>query len=156
MKARAADLQAKAEKIPGRNLANEFVEFIIRGNVVSLAVAVVIGAAFTAIVTAFTASFLTPLIAAIGGQPDFSALFFTINDSKFMYGNFFNALISFLITAAVVFFFVVKPMNHLLNARKTEEPVKTTTKECTECLSSIPLEAKRCAFCTSEQSVATA
>jgi large conductance mechanosensitive channel len=99
-------------------MIKEFREFILRGNVVDLAVAVVIGAAFGAVVTAFVADFVTPLIAAIGGKPDFSALSFTINGSKFSYGHFINAVISFLIIAAVIFFAIVKPLNTLAARRK--------------------------------------
>ncbi|MEA2346345.1 MAG: large conductance mechanosensitive channel [Thermoleophilaceae bacterium] len=127
-------------------MLKEFREFILRGNLVDLAVAVVIGTAFTAVVTALTKSLITPLIAAIGGQPDFSDLTFTINHSTFTYGLFFNALISFLIVAGVVFFFVVKPTNHLLN--RFEKPDDPKTRECPECLSSIPNAARRCAYCT--------
>jgi large conductance mechanosensitive channel len=101
-----------------RNAIAEFREFILRGNVVDLAIAVVLGAAFGAVVTSFVANIITPLIAAIGGQPDFSALHFTINGSRFGYGSFINALIAFLVIAAVIFFFVVKPLNHMLERRK--------------------------------------
>lgn len=100
----------------------EFRAFILRGNVVDLAVAVVIGAAFGAVVAAFVADIVTPLIAAIGGKPDFAALSFTINGSKFSYGHFFNAVVSFLIIAAVIFFLVVKPLNALAARRKAQEP----------------------------------
>ncbi len=125
-----------------------FKEFISRGNVVDLAVAVVVGAAFTALITSLVESLLTPIIAAFIGEPDFSALSFTINDSQFLYGSFINALIAFLSVAAAVYFFVVVPMN-LLNERRaaTEE---ATTRDCPECLSEIPIAATRCAFCTSE------
>ena len=102
-------------------MIKEFREFILRGNVVDLAVAVVIGAAFSAVVAAFVADFVTPLIAAIGGKPDFARLTFTINDSTFSYGHFLNAVFTFLIVAAVIFFFVVKPLNALAARRKTEE-----------------------------------
>src|SRR6476659_1950148 len=131
-------------------MIKEFKDFILRGNVIDLAVAVVIGAAFGAVVTAFVASFITPLIAAIGGKPDFSTLAFTINGSKFTYGAFFNALLSFLIIAAVVFFFVVRPLNALMSRFKPEPSVDRVTRECPECLSDIPEEAHRCAFCTAE------
>jgi len=127
-----------------------FKEFIMRGNVVDLAVAVVIGAAFTAVVTALVKDLLTPLIAAIFGKPDFSNLTFTINGSKFKYGDFINAIISFIIIAAAIFFLVVKPVNALMARRKTEPPVDETTRPCPECLSEIPIAANRCAFCTSE------
>ena len=128
-----------------------FRKFLLRGNVVDLAVAVLIGAAFGALVTAFTASFITPLIAAIGGKPDFSRLSFTLNGSNFRYGLFINALIAFLIIAAVVYFFVVVPINHLMERYKPSSDEPTPTKDCPECLSSIPVAARKCAFCTSAQ-----
>ena len=128
----------------------EFKEFLLRGNLVELAVAVVIAVAFAALIEAFVQDLITPLIAAIGGQQDFSALTFTINDSVFRYGHFLNQLLSFLIIAAVVYFLVVKPVNALMARRKTEEPVDETVRECPECLSSVPAAARRCAFCTSE------
>jgi large conductance mechanosensitive channel len=131
-------------------MLKEFRGFILRGNLVDLAVAVVIGAAFGAVVTALVADFITPLIAAIGGKPDFSSLSFTINDSRFLYGHFINALISFVIIAAVVFFFVVKPVNALLERYRTEPDVESETHACPECLSDIPLKARRCAFCTAQ------
>jgi large conductance mechanosensitive channel len=131
-------------------MLKEFRDFVLRGNVVELAIAVVIGAAFGALVTAFVASFVTPLIAAVGGKPDFSALAFTINGSRFAYGSFFNALLSFLIIAAVVFFLIVRPLNALMAHRRTEEPVAEVTRACPECLSKIPVDARRCAFCTTE------
>jgi large conductance mechanosensitive channel len=131
-------------------MLKEFRDFVLRGNVVELAIAVVIGAAFGALVTSFVASFITPLIAAIGGKPDFSTLAFTINGSRFTYGSFFNALLSFLIIAAVVFFFVVKPVGKLLARYKSDPPVDDTVRECPHCLSKIPVGARRCAFCTQE------
>lgn len=127
-----------------------FRDFILRGNVVDLAVAVVIGAAFTAVVTAFVKGLVTPLIAAMGGQPDFAALDFTINGSRFAYGEVINAIVSFLIIAAVVYFLVVVPINKVMERRKTEEPVAKPTRECPECLSKVPQAARRCAFCTAE------
>jgi large conductance mechanosensitive channel len=133
-----------------------FRDFILRGNVVDLAVAVVVGAAFTAVVNATVASWITPLIAAIGGQPDFSQLDFTINGSRFAYGEWINALISFLIIAAVIYFLVVLPLNRLMALRKTEEPVGPVTRECPECLSKIPQMARRCSFCTAEVGPAVA
>jgi large conductance mechanosensitive channel len=131
-------------------MLKEFRDFVLRGNVVELAVAVVIGAAFGALVTSFVASFITPLIAAIGGKPDFSTLAFTINGSRFTYGAFFNALLSFLIIAAVVFFFVVRPLNALMSRFKPEPSLDRVTQPCPECLSDIPEAARRCAFCTAE------
>ena len=133
-----------------RRTANDFTQFLLRGNVIDLAVAVVIGAAFGAVVTAFVEDFITPLIAAIGGQPDFGALDFTINDSTFRYGHFLNALISFVIIAAVIFFFVVKPVNLLIERSRREPTPDPTTRTCPECLSEIPIAARRCAFCTAE------
>lgn len=128
-----------------------FKQFILKGNVVDLAVGIVIGVAFGNVVTALVKDLITPLVAAIGGNPDFSSLYFTVNNSKFMIGDFFNALLSFLINAAVMYFFVVIPMNKLVTLTKKEKPVDPTTKKCPECLSIIPIEAKRCAFCTSVQ-----
>lgn len=131
-------------------ILKDFNEFILRGNVVDLAVGIVIGVAFGAVVTALVSDLLTPLIAAIFGSHDFSALTFTINGSRFLYGHFINAAISFVTVAAAVFFFVVRPVNALMARRKTEPPVDETTRSCPECLSEIPIEARRCAFCTSE------
>ncbi len=128
----------------------EFKQFLLRGNVVDLAVAVVIGAAFGAVVTALVKDLLTPLIAAIFGSHDFSALTFTIHGSTFLYGDFVNVLIAFVTIAAAVFFFVVRPINKLMARRRSEPPADPTTRACPECLSEIPLEAKRCAFCTAE------
>jgi len=128
----------------------DFKEFLLRGNLVETAVGIVIGLAFAAVVTAFVADLVTPLIAAIGGKPDFANLTFTINKSRFLYGSFFNALITFVIIAAVIFFFVVKPVNALMDRRRTEPPVDTPTRPCPECLSEIPVAANRCAFCTAE------
>jgi large conductance mechanosensitive channel len=131
-------------------MLKEFRDFVLRGNVVDLAIAVVIGAAFGAVVTALVSSFITPLVTAIAGKPDFSALAFTINGSRFTYGVFLNALISFLILAAVVFFVIVRPLNTLMDHKRTEAPVAEVTRACPECLSQIPNEARRCAFCTAE------
>lgn len=133
-----------------RSIGQEFKEFVMRGNVIDLAIAVVIGAAFGAVVAALVKDLITPLIAAIGGQPDFGSIHFTINKSKFLIGDFINAIISFLIIAAVVFFFVVKPMNLLLERAKKEPPADPTTMKCPACLSEIPIGATRCAFCTTE------
>src|SRR5256885_13456320 len=125
-----------------------FKQFILRGNVVDLAVGVVIGAAFASVVTAFTKDLLTPLIAAIVKAPNFAGLKFTINGSEFMYGEFLNALVSFLLVAAAVYFFVVTPINALIaRARKSQAPADPTTKKCPECLSEIPIDARRCAHC---------
>jgi large conductance mechanosensitive channel len=133
-----------------RGIGGEFKEFISRGNLVELAVAVVIGTAFAALVNAFVADLITPIIAAIFGKPDFSGLSFTINESAFRYGSFLNALITFLSVAAAIFFFVVKPMNVWTErAKRGEDP---DVKECPECLSEIPHAATRCAFCTSQLS----
>lgn len=126
-----------------------FKQFILRGNVVDLAVGVVIGASFGSVVTALVENVLTPLIGAVVKAPDFSNLMFTINGSKFMYGNFLNALISFIIVAAAVYFFVVIPINTLIAKSKKEAPADPTSKKCPECLSEIPIQAKRCAHCTS-------
>jgi large conductance mechanosensitive channel len=128
----------------------DFKEFLLRGNLVDTAVGIVIGLAFAAVVTAFVADLVTPLIAAIGGQRDFSRLTFTINKSRFLYGSFFNAVISFVIIAAVLFFFVVKPVNALMARRRTELPTEAETRPCPECMSEIPAAARRCAFCTAE------
>jgi len=135
-------------------LLNDFKAFLLRGNVVDLAVAVVIGAAFGAVVTAMVEDLITPLIGAVGGQPDFSGLHFTINKSTFLYGDFINKIITFVVIAAVVFFFVVTPINSLMARARREPPVDPTTKKCPECLSEIPIDARRCAFCTSEVAAA--
>jgi large conductance mechanosensitive channel len=131
-------------------LLGDFKQFLLRGNVVDLAVAVVIGAAFGAVVTALVADFVTPLIAAIGGQQDFSALDFTINKSTFRYGDFINKVLTFVTVAAAIFFFVVTPVNALIARARREPPADPTTRKCPECLSEIPIEARRCAFCTSQ------
>lgn len=130
-------------------MLKEFKRFLLRGNVVDLAVGVVIGASFGTIVTALVSDILTPLIAAIITVPDFSGITLTLNGSKFMIGHFINALISFILVAGAIFFFVVKPMNLLVaRSRKESVPADPTTKKCTECLSEIPKQAKRCAYCT--------
>jgi large conductance mechanosensitive channel len=132
-------------------MLQDFKKFILRGNVVDLAVAVVIGAAFSGIVTSLVKDLVTPLIAAIVGKQNFSNLYFTINKSQFMYGNFLNAVVSFVLIASVIFFLIVQPLNKLVaysNRNMTaEEP---TEKKCPECLSAIPKAATRCAFCTSK------
>jgi|SRR5689334_17890431 large conductance mechanosensitive channel len=135
------------------SLAKEFRAFVLRGNLVELAVAFVIGLAFGALVTAFVADLITPLIAAIFGKHDFSSLYFTINGSKFLYGDFINALITFVSIAAAIFFFVVRPYNHMM-ARRTTEPADETVRPCPECLSEIPKAARRCSFCTVEVAAA--
>ncbi len=125
-----------------------FRDFILRGNVIDLAVAVVIGAAFTKIVTAFVDDFISPLIAALVHKPDFSTFTFTVNGGEFKYGDFLNNTINFLLVAAVVYFFVVLPLNTLLKRLHHEEPpAAATTKPCPECLSEVPLAARRCAHC---------
>jgi large conductance mechanosensitive channel len=126
----------------------DFREFLLRGNLVDMAVGIVIGIAFGAVVTALVADLITPIIAAIGGRPDFRDLSFTINKSHFLYGAFINALISFVTIAAAVFFLVVKPVNALMARRKTEPPVDESVQACPHCLSQIPVGASRCAFCT--------
>ncbi len=128
-------------------MLKDFKQFLLRGNVVDLAVGVVIGAAFGTIVTALVGDLITPIISAFGKTPDFNTLYFTINGSKFMYGHFINALISFILVAGAVFFFVVKPMNMLIARSRKEAPADPTTKKCKECLSEIPIEAKRCSHC---------
>lgn len=135
-------------------MLKEFRRFILRGNLVDLAVAVVIGAAFTAVVNALVKDLITPLIAAIGGNHDFSDLAFSINGSRFAYGDFLNAAITFLIVAAVMFFLVVRPVNALLSRLRPETNIDSPTRECPECLSDIPAAARRCAFCTSEVTAA--
>jgi large conductance mechanosensitive channel len=126
-----------------------FKQFIFRGNVIDLAVAVVIGAAFGGVVAAFVKDLLTPLIAAIFGKPDFSAFYADLNGSRFMYGDFINALVSFLLIAVAVYFFIVVPMNTLTARMKRGEALPDpTTRQCPECLSEIPIAARRCAFCT--------
>ena len=127
----------------------DFREFLLRGNLVDTAVGIVIGLAFAAVVTALVADLITPLIAAIGGQPNFSGLSFTINKSHFLYGSFLNALIAFVSIAAAVFFFVVKPVNALTARRRRHPDPESETEACVECLSEIPKLARRCAFCGS-------
>jgi large conductance mechanosensitive channel len=129
------------------SLAKDFRDFILRGNVVDLAVGVVIGAAFTGVVTAFTKGIITPLI-GVAGKIDLSAYKYTLNNSTFLVGDFLNAIITFLITSFVVYFFVVRPVNFLMSLKKPSEPEPDTTRECPECLSKIPIKATRCAFCT--------
>ncbi len=125
-----------------------FKKFLLRGNVVDLAVGVVIGSAFSSLVNALVRDLLTPFIGAIAKVPDFSGLTFTINGSKFNYGDLLNNLISFLLVATAVYFFVILPMDRLLTRIKKKEDAVPTTKKCPQCLSEIPLNAKRCAHCT--------
>ncbi len=131
-------------------MIREFRDFVLRGNVIDLAVGIVIGAAFSAIVSSFVADVLTPLLGLLG-VPDFTRAVLNVGGAEIRYGLFLNALISFLLVAAAIFFFVVKPMNRLAEARKTEPDVTSLTKDCPECLSSIPDGARRCAFCASPQ-----
>ena len=127
-----------------------FRQFILRGNVIDLAVAVVIGAAFGAVVTALVKDLVTPLIGAVFGKPDFSALTVTMNGTQFMVGDFINAIISFLLVAAAVYYVIVVPVNAITARRnRGEAPPDPTTKKCPECLSEVPVAARRCAFCTS-------
>ena len=130
----------------------DFKKFILRGNTVDLAVAFIVGAAFNGVVQSLVKYMMTPLIAAVGGKPNFSDLYVTLNHSKFLYGDFINSLISFIIIATVVFFFVVQPINKLIAiSNKTKNPPDPTDKKCTECLSTIPIDALRCAFCGIKQ-----
>jgi large conductance mechanosensitive channel len=132
-------------------MLREFRAFVLRGNMVDLAVAVVIGTAFTAVVNAVVEDLITPLIAAVGGEPEFGDLAFTINGSRFAYGDFLNALVTFLLVATVVFFLIIKPVNALMAALSPDEPEpEAPTRPCPECLSQIPRAATRCAFCTRE------
>jgi len=127
-----------------------FRQFMMRGNVVDLAVAVVMGAAFGAVVTALVKDLITPIIAALVGKPDFSNIFFDVNHSRFLIGDFVNALVSFLLIGAAVYFFVVLPLNAFMaRLKRGEVAPDPTTKKCPECLSDVPIAARRCAFCTS-------
>lgn len=127
-----------------------FRQFVFRGNVVDLAVAVVIGGAFGAVVTALVKDLLTPLIAAIVGSPDFSAIRFTVNGSQFLVGDFINAIVAFLLIAVAVYFFVVVPVNAVIaRQHRGEAPPDPTTKKCPECLTEVPIAARRCSACTS-------
>ena len=131
-------------------MLKDFKQFLLRGNVIDVAVGVVMANAFLAVVKALVDDLLTPIIAAFVGKPDFAGLAFTVHHSRFLYGAFFNALLAFLLIAAAVFFFVILPVNVLMARRRTEVPVDPATRECPECLSSIPKAARRCAFCTAQ------
>ena len=134
-----------------------FKKFILRGNVVDMAVGVVIGAAFGGMVTGLTKAFLTPLIALVVGKPNYSNLNFYIRGTEFPIGDFINACVSFFLIAAAIYFFVVVPVNALLaRMRRGEAPPDPTTKKCPECLSEIPIEARRCAYCTQPVAVRAA
>lgn len=139
-----------------KGILDEFKAFILQGNVVMLAVAVIIGAAFTDIVTNVSEAIIMPLIAAIGGQPDFNGIGFTINGSFFNIGLLMNAIINFLIIAAIVFFLIVKPMNMLLEKTKKADPEDTTITQCPYCFTVVSAEATRCPACTSELTPAKA
>ena len=129
------------------SLMQDFKKFLMRGNLVELAVAFVMGVVFAALLKAFIADLITPIIALIFGQPNFGNLSFTINSSHFLYGDFLNALFTFIVTAFVIFLFVVKPYNALMDRRAKEDP---ETKECPECTMFIPVKARRCPECTAE------
>ena len=133
-------------------MLKDFKAFILRGNVLDLAVAVVIGVAFTAVITALVTDLITPLVAAIFGSHDFSSLTFTVNKSVFRYGAFLNALLAFVLVAGALFFLVVMPANALVQRARREPTPDPTTKKCPECLSEIPIDARRCAFCTTQLS----
>jgi large conductance mechanosensitive channel len=135
-------------------MLKDFKAFILRGNVIDLAIGVAIGAAFGTVVASFTKNLLTPLLAIPGDVADFASMNFEVSGATFRYGAFIDDIITFIITAAVLFFFVVKPVNALMARRKTEPEVEDTTRECPECLSSIPIGARRCAFCTAEVAAA--
>lgn len=132
-----------------------FKKFLLRGNVVDLAVAVVIGAAFSSVVQALVKDLITPILGAFGGVPDFSSITFTINNSHFLIGDFINALLAFVVVAAVVYYFVVLPINRLMERFSPEPPAPAPTRECPFCLSKIPVRASRCAFCTADVSSAS-
>lgn len=148
--ASAASSGARSAAGSGGSLLSEFKAFILRGNVVDLAIGIVIGVAFGAVVTALVQDVIMPLIGAFGGKPSFDQYYWVINGSQIKIGSFITAVVAFIILAAVIFFFVVKPINALMARRKTELPVDPTTRDCPFCLSSIPTQATRCAFCTQE------
>jgi large conductance mechanosensitive channel len=138
-----------------KDAVKDFKAFILRGNVIDLAVGVAIGAAFGLVVASFTKNLLTPILAIPGNKPSFAALQFSIRNATFRYGAFLDDLITFVITAAALFFFVVRPINTLMARRKTEPDVLSTTRDCPYCLSSIPIAARRCAFCTADVGAAS-
>ena len=138
-----------------QDLLKDFKAFVLRGNVIDLAVAVAIGVAFAGVVTSFTKNLLMPIVAIPGTRADFSAYDFTIRHATFRYGAFINDIISFVLIAGALFFFVVRPINMLMARRKTEPDVLSTTRDCPYCLSSIPIAASRCAFCTADVSAAS-
>ncbi len=132
------------------SIGREFKQFILRGNVIDLAVGIAIGVAFTGVVQSIVRNLLTPLVAAVFGRPDFSRLRFTVNHSVFTYGEVINAVVSFLAIAAAIFFFVVKPINLLESLHRQQDSPDPSTRKCPECLSEIPIQARRCAYCTAE------
>jgi len=127
-----------------------FKAFLLKGNLVDMAVGIVIGAAFGTVVSALVKDLVTPLIAAMGGSPDFSTMNFTVNGSKFLYGDFINVVISFVLIGAAVYYFVVLPVNALVSRAHKEPPADPSAQKCPECLSEIPIGAKRCAHCTAQ------
>jgi len=131
-------------------VVKDFRDFLLRGSVADLAVAIVIGFAFNSLVTALVSDFITPLVVAISGKKDFTGLVFHIHGSAFTYGHFLNALMSFVVIAAVIFLVAVRPTNQLMERRKSATPIDPVTRDCPECLSAIPEAARRCAFCSSE------
>jgi len=135
--------------LKSNDVFNGFKKFILKGNVVDMAVGVVVGVAFSNVVTALVKDLITPLIGAFGGTPDFSGIYFTINNSKFMVGDFINAIVSFLTISATIYFAVVLPTNKLMEKMNAKKTVTPTEKTCPECLSSIPAKAKKCKFCGS-------
>ncbi len=129
---------------------NGFKSFLLRGNVVDLAVGLVVGAAFTSVINALVKDLITPLVAAVAGEPDFARMSFTIHNSRFLYGDFINAVLAFLIDAVIVYFLIVVPFTRLVSHFHHAEPPDPATRKCPECLSVIPDRARRCAFCTTE------
>ncbi|MCA1843783.1 MAG: large conductance mechanosensitive channel protein MscL [Actinobacteria bacterium] len=138
-----------------KDALKDFKTFILRGNVIDLAVGVAIGAAFASVITSFTKNLLTPILAIPGSKPTFAALYFSIRNAQFKYGAFLDDLITFVLLAAALFFVVVRPINQLMARRKTEPEVMSTTRDCPYCLSSIPIAARRCAFCTADVGAAS-